>query len=86
MDGADDLAAIDALQIDAGDAQVGMAELALDDDERDAFVRHLDRVRMAELVRRESSPDAGFGRGVMQLLACCGCFLAASRRRAVDYA
>jgi hypothetical protein len=36
VDGADDLAAVDALQIDAGDPKVGVAELALDHDQRDA--------------------------------------------------
>ncbi len=72
MDGADDLVAVDALEVDAGDAQVGMAELALDDDRRDAFVRHLDGVSVAELMRCEPSPDAGFGGGMMQLLARCG--------------
>jgi hypothetical protein len=34
-----------------------MAELALDDDERDALARELDRVRVAKLVRRESATD-----------------------------
>jgi hypothetical protein len=38
VDGADDLAAVDALQVDAGDAEVGVPELTLDDDERNAFV------------------------------------------------
>ena len=42
-----------------------MAELALDDDERDTFVRHLDRVGVPELMRRESAPDAGFSGRVM---------------------
>jgi hypothetical protein len=32
--GLDDLAAVDSLQIDAGDAQVAVPELALDDDQR----------------------------------------------------
>ena len=41
MDGADDLAAVDALQVDAGDTEVGVSELALDDNERNALVRHL---------------------------------------------
>jgi hypothetical protein len=34
-------------QIDGGDPEVGMPELALDDDHRHAFVGHLDRVRVA---------------------------------------
>jgi hypothetical protein len=37
VDGVDDLAVVDALQVDGGDAEVGVAELALDDVERDAF-------------------------------------------------
>ena len=41
-----------------------MSELSLDHDERDAFVSHLDRMSMAEPVRRESAPDTG-GRGGM---------------------
>jgi hypothetical protein len=36
-------------------------ELALDDLEPDALVRHLDRVRVAELVRRETPSHAGSG-------------------------
>ena len=58
MDGADDLAAIDALEVDAGDAKVGVSELALDDDERDAFVRHLDRMSVPELVLVPTSAQA----------------------------
>jgi hypothetical protein len=44
MDGADDLRAVDALQVDRGDPEVRV--LALDDDERNALVRHLDGVRV----------------------------------------
>jgi hypothetical protein len=36
----------------------GVSELALDYDQRYAFVRPLDRVRVPELVRREATPDA----------------------------
>jgi hypothetical protein len=46
----DDLARIDALQIGRGRAQVGVAELALDDVDRDAFAGELDRVRVAQLM------------------------------------
>ena len=53
--------AVDALEVDAGDTEVGMAELALNDDEWDAFVGHLDRVRVPELMRREAAPDTGRG-------------------------
>jgi hypothetical protein len=38
---------------------VGVSELALNDYERNAFVRHLDRVRVAQLMRREPAPVAG---------------------------
>jgi hypothetical protein len=48
VNGADDFAAVDALEIDARDAEVGV--LALDHDERDALVRHLDGVRVPELM------------------------------------
>jgi hypothetical protein len=36
-----------------------MAELVLDDVERHAFAGELERVRVAQLVRREPAPDAG---------------------------
>jgi hypothetical protein len=36
-----------------------MSELALDDEQRDTLARHLDSVSVAELMRRESSPDTG---------------------------
>jgi hypothetical protein len=44
VNGADDFAAVDALEVDAGDTEVGVPELTLDHDEWDAFVRHLDGV------------------------------------------
>jgi hypothetical protein len=53
--GADDFAAVDALEVDARDAEVGVSELALNDDERGAFVRHLDSVSVPELVGREAT-------------------------------
>jgi hypothetical protein len=37
MDGLDDLGRVDALEIDRSYAEVAMAELALDDVDRDAF-------------------------------------------------
>jgi hypothetical protein len=57
------------LEVDAGDAEVGVSELALDDDEWDAFVRHLNGVSVPELVRRKPAPDTGLGGRVMELLA-----------------
>jgi hypothetical protein len=58
VDGADDLAAVDALQIDARDAEIGVSELSLDYDEWDTFVRHLDCVGVSQLVRREPPSHA----------------------------
>src|ERR1700674_1600470 len=46
-----------------------MAELALDDVDRDAFARELDRVRVPKLVRREPPPDPGVGGELAQLVA-----------------
>jgi hypothetical protein len=54
MHGIDDLGAVDALQVDGRDAEAGVAELALDDDERHALTRHLDGVGVAQLVRSEA--------------------------------
>ena len=42
VDGADDLGVVDALEVDRGDAEVGVAELALDDVQGHAFAGHLD--------------------------------------------
>jgi aryl-alcohol dehydrogenase-like predicted oxidoreductase len=42
----DDLGVIDSAQVRRRDRQVGMPELALDDQQRDALTRHLDRVGM----------------------------------------
>ena len=69
MDGFDDLAAVDALEVNACDAEVGMPELALDHDQRDALVRHLDRVGVPQLVRREGPSDARGASRMVQLLA-----------------
>jgi hypothetical protein len=39
-----------------------MAELALDDVQRHALAGQLERVRVAQLMRREPAPDARLGR------------------------
>ena len=59
VDGGDDLLGVDALQVDRGGVEVGVAELALDDVERDALAREFDGVGVAELVRRKPSPHPG---------------------------
>src|SRR4051812_47551326 len=43
VDGVDDLGAVDALEVDRGDAEVGVSELALDDDQPDTFARRASR-------------------------------------------
>jgi hypothetical protein len=50
---------VDALQVDRRRAEVGMAELALDDVQRDALERELDCVGTAKLVGRKPSPHPG---------------------------
>jgi hypothetical protein len=82
--GLDDLAAVDALEVDGRDAEVAVAELALDDDQRHAFAGHLDGVGVAELVWREAAPHSCRGGGAPELGACCGGRPAASARCAVD--
>lgn len=69
MDGADDLAAVDALQVHAGDPEVGVPKLTLDHDERNAFVRHLDRMGVAQLVWREPPSHTRRAGSMVQLLA-----------------
>jgi hypothetical protein len=60
-------ALVDPLQIDGGDAEVGMPQLALDDVERDALVGELDGVGVAQLVGRKPPPHAGLGGDAPQL-------------------
>ncbi len=67
MDGVDDLGVVDSTQVRGGDAEVGVTELALDHDERDAFSRHLNSMGVPELMWSEPAPDPGRGSGVVQL-------------------
>src|SRR5215216_7677046 len=67
VDGVDDLGVVDALEVDRGDPEVGVPELALDDDQRHAFAGHFDGVRVAELVRREAPTHAGLAGDASQL-------------------
>jgi hypothetical protein len=52
---------VDYLQVDRRGAEVGLPELALHDVERHALTRELERMRMAQLVRREAAPDPAAG-------------------------
>ena len=70
MDGVDDFGGIDALKVSAGDAEVGMAELALDHGQRDTFACHLDRVRVAQLMRCEPASDTRYRGESPQLCPC----------------
>jgi hypothetical protein len=60
--------------------------LALDDDQRDALVSHLDGVSVSELVRRESATDAGEDCGAVELPASGGLLPVPSGGCAVDHA
>ena len=48
---------------------MGVSELALDDDQRDTLVGHLDSVSLSQLVWRESTAHAGEHCGAVELLA-----------------
>jgi hypothetical protein len=69
VDGGDDLLGVDPLQVDRRRAEVGVAQLALDDVQRDALTGELERVRVAQLMRREAAPDARLGREPPELAA-----------------
>jgi hypothetical protein len=51
--GADDLAAVDPLEVGGRDAEIGVPELPLDHNERNSLVRRFDRVSVPQLMRRE---------------------------------
>jgi hypothetical protein len=72
VDGVDDLGVVDASQVYGGDPEIGMPELALDDDQRHAFPRHFHCVRVPELMRREPPAHARGDRRVTQLDAEAG--------------
>jgi hypothetical protein len=84
VDGVDDLGAVDALQVDRRDAEIGVPELALNYDQRYAFVRHLDRVRVSQLMRSKSPSDAGQRSGSPQLLPSCRWLPMPASGRAAD--
>ena len=69
VDGIDDLGVVDPLEVDRGDPEMGMPELALDDHHRDPLVRQLDSVGMAQLMRRQAAADPRPGAGAPQLSA-----------------
>jgi hypothetical protein len=68
--GLDDFAAVDALEVDRGDAEVALPELALDDYQRYSFANHLDGVGVPELVWGEATPHSRGGGRAPQLGSC----------------
>ena len=72
VDSGDDLGVVDPAQVSGRDGEVGVPELSLDHEQGDPFARHFHRMRVSELVRRESAPDAGYGGGLVQLSADSG--------------
>ena len=72
------------MDVDRGGAEVGVTELALDDVERDALASELERVGVAQLVRREPPPHACLGGEPAQLTAHPGAGPGASAGGAVD--
>jgi hypothetical protein len=82
--GLDDLGVVDALQVNGGDTELAVAELALDDDQRDAFAGELDGVGMPELVGREAPPDPRVDGGPAQVRSCGGARPVPTARRTVD--
>jgi hypothetical protein len=67
VDGMHDLGVVDPAQVHRGDPEVSVPELPLDDDQRHALARHLDRVSVPELMRREPATHPGCDRSIAQL-------------------
>src|SRR5918995_4611307 len=82
--GRDDLLRIDPLEVDRGRTEAGMAELTLNDVQRHALTRELERVRVTQLMRREPPPHARGGGEAPELAADTGARPRSSARRAVD--
>jgi hypothetical protein len=67
VDYVDDLGVVDRAEVRGGHAEVGLPELALDDDQGHALTRHLNGMRVSQLVRREPAANSGFASGVAKL-------------------
>jgi hypothetical protein len=52
---------VEPAQVDRRDREVSVAQLALDDEQRHASARHLDRVSVSQLMRRKASSHTGSG-------------------------
>src|SRR5215211_179531 len=84
MDRVDDLGVVDALQVGRGDAEIAVAELALDHVQRHALAGHLDRMCVTELVRCEPAPHSRSGGEPAQLGPDAGLRPGPPAGRAVD--
>jgi hypothetical protein len=58
VDGLDDLGVVDPAEVSGCDREVGVTELALDHDQRDPLARHLNSVRVPQLVLVPTSAQA----------------------------
>jgi len=72
MHGVNDLGVVDAAEIDRGDGEIGVPELTLDNQQRDALARHLYRVGVAQLVWGKPAAHPGASGRVVQLNADSG--------------
>jgi hypothetical protein len=61
-----------------------MSELPLDHHKRHPFVRHLDGVRVPQLMRREATPNSSERSSSPQMLASSGRFPVTASGRAPD--
>jgi len=73
VDGFDDLGVVDALEVNRGDAEVAVAELALDHDQRHALAGNLNGVGMSQLMRSEAPSHARRGRRSARAAAFAQC-------------
>jgi|tagenome__1003787_1003787.scaffolds.fasta_scaffold20929659_2 hypothetical protein len=62
----DDLAVVDSLEVDRSHTKVRVSELTLDNVDRKALPRHLDRMCMTQLVRSEAPSDASLQRPLVE--------------------
>jgi hypothetical protein len=63
---ADDFLGVNALQIDAGDPEVGVSELSLDRVDRNSLSRHFHGVSMAQLMGSKAPPNTSSRRDSLE--------------------
>jgi hypothetical protein len=67
VDGVDDLGVVDSSEVHRGDREVGMSELALNDEQWHTFAGHFDRVSVSQLMWHKPASHARPGGGLVQL-------------------